>query len=56
MASSSDLLLEIKYLNAMSIGGLAASLLGQDGQQLRSAVRNKIPECHVYWWPVGQSA
>jgi hypothetical protein len=32
----------------MSIGGLAASLLGQDGQQLRSTVRNKIPGRHVY--------
>jgi hypothetical protein len=31
MASSSVLLLEIKYLNAMSVGGLAASLLSQDG-------------------------
>ncbi len=36
----------------MSVGGLAASLLGQDGQQLRSAVRNKIPERYLYLRPV----
>jgi hypothetical protein len=40
----------------MFIGGLVASLLSQDGQQLRSVVRNKIPERHVYWWPGGQPA
>jgi hypothetical protein len=43
-ASNSKLLLKIikiQYLNAMSVGGLAASLLSQDGQkQLRAAVEN----------------
>jgi hypothetical protein len=58
-ASSSDLLLKIikiQYLKAMYIGGQVASLLSQDGQQLRAAVKNKIPERHVYWRPGGQSA
>jgi hypothetical protein len=42
-ASSSKLLfniIKIHYLDATSIGGLAASLLSQDGQQLRAAVEN----------------
>ncbi len=40
MACSSQLLVKIiklQHLKAMSIGGLAASLLGQDGQQLKNS-------------------
>jgi hypothetical protein len=51
--------MKIQYLNALSVGGLAASLLGQDGQQLKAAVKNNensVPERHVCWRPGGQSA
>jgi hypothetical protein len=42
MESNSGLLLKTKdlCLNAMSIGGLAASLFSQGGQQLKAAVKN----------------